>query len=227
MNKFITRFSLLMMPLLLLGCASLSNNSGQLTQLQKENADLKAENQSLKTGVEESARQSKAQLDALSDMFQTEIKHGELTVTQYKNILKVEVAERIFFKPGSTKLKDSGKEVLKKLGETINAMPDTVARVIARTDNVPLKARQQTLMANNWDLSALRAAAVAKYLQEAGVNDDRLVAIGRGENDPIALNDTEPGRKQNRRIEIGIVSREIETGLGEIESAKSTDQHPQ
>jgi hypothetical protein len=50
--------------------------------------------------------------------------------------------------------------------------------------------------------------------------------VGRGENDPIATNDTDAGRMQNRRIEIGIVDKELEASLGEIQDG-TMGQHPQ
>ena len=54
----------------------------------------------------------------------------------------------------------------------------------------------------NEDLSLRRARAAAEYLQRAGVPPARLAVSGAGENQPIAPNDTEAGRAQNRRVEV-------------------------
>jgi OOP family OmpA-OmpF porin len=54
----------------------------------------------------------------------------------------------------------------------------------------------------NMDLSKRRAQAVSDYLVSTGVAVDKLRQVGRGENDPIASNDTAEGRAQNRRVEI-------------------------
>jgi outer membrane protein OmpA-like peptidoglycan-associated protein len=54
----------------------------------------------------------------------------------------------------------------------------------------------------NKDLSARRAAAVKAYLAKAGVPETRLVSAGFGFDKPVASNDTEIGRAENRRVEI-------------------------
>ena len=54
----------------------------------------------------------------------------------------------------------------------------------------------------NWELSAARAVNVARFLQQAGVEPERLSATGRSEYEPKAANDTDEGRRKNRRIEI-------------------------
>lgn len=54
----------------------------------------------------------------------------------------------------------------------------------------------------NQDLSQRRAASVSNYLGAQGVDPRRFAVIGMGESQPIASNDTESGRAQNRRVEI-------------------------
>jgi OOP family OmpA-OmpF porin len=58
----------------------------------------------------------------------------------------------------------------------------------------------------NMGLSKRRAQAVADYLVSTGVNADKLRVIGRGKYEPIASNDTEEGRAQNRRVDIIVVA---------------------
>ena len=48
-----------------------------------------------------------------------------------------------------------------------------------------------------------------RYLQEVGIPPERMVASGRAEYQPIALNDTAEGRKKNRRIEITLIDRNL------------------
>ncbi len=57
----------------------------------------------------------------------------------------------------------------------------------------------------NYDLSRRRAASVAQYFTSQQLNPDRFNVEGRGEREPIATNDSEPGKSQNRRVEITIV----------------------
>ena len=56
----------------------------------------------------------------------------------------------------------------------------------------------------NQTLSERRAVAAGNYLTAQGVNSGRLRAVGRGETEPIAVNDTERGRQLNRRVEVAI-----------------------
>jgi outer membrane protein OmpA-like peptidoglycan-associated protein len=57
----------------------------------------------------------------------------------------------------------------------------------------------------NQQLSQRRAGAVASYLGSHGVNNQRLITVGAGEAHPVASNDSEAGRSQNRRVEMTIV----------------------
>jgi outer membrane protein OmpA-like peptidoglycan-associated protein len=62
----------------------------------------------------------------------------------------------------------------------------------------------------NMKLSAARAKAVRDYLVDRGVDDARIGAVGKGEDDPIATNATSEGRANNRRVEIIINRREAQ-----------------
>ena len=71
------------------------------------------------------------------------------------------------------------------------------------TDSVPLL--DDPKYDDNWDLSSGRAKSVLMYLvQNKGMDISKMKSSGRGENDPIASNDTAEGRAQNRRVEIKI-----------------------
>ncbi|RME95153.1 MAG: OmpA family protein [Bacteroidetes bacterium] len=58
----------------------------------------------------------------------------------------------------------------------------------------------------NQALSVRRAESVASFLQAKGISRDRLTVVGYGESQPVASNDNEEGRAQNRRVEIIIVA---------------------
>jgi len=88
--------------------------------------------------------------------------------------------------------------VLNNVAGTLSEYNQTVVEVAGHTDNVGSDAYNQTL-------SVQRASAVANYLQGKGVNRERLITTGAGESRPIASNDTDAGRAQNRRVEITLV----------------------
>lgn len=88
--------------------------------------------------------------------------------------------------------------VLDNLAATLVQYPQTVIEVAGHTDNVGSDAY-------NMGLSQRRAGAVAAYLSSRGVSSARMMTVGAGESRPVASNDTEMGRAQNRRVEITLV----------------------
>ena len=88
--------------------------------------------------------------------------------------------------------------VLDKVAATLAEYDKTIIEVAGHTDNVGSDAY-------NLQLSDRRANSVAAYLSGHGVARTRIVTVGAGEGHPIASNDTDAGRAQNRRVEITIV----------------------
>ncbi|MEX2148571.1 MAG: OmpA family protein [Steroidobacteraceae bacterium] len=67
----------------------------------------------------------------------------------------------------------------------------------------------QKVFPSNWELSAARSTTVVRFLQEAGIAPERLIATGRAEYAPVAPNDSPEGRQKNRRIEITLIDRNL------------------
>lgn len=88
--------------------------------------------------------------------------------------------------------------VLDNVAGTLTQYNQTVVEVAGHTDSVGTDAYNQTL-------SVQRANSVANYLMGKGLVRDRFIVTGAGETRPIASNDTESGRAQNRRVEITLV----------------------
>jgi chemotaxis protein MotB len=181
--------------------------------LQKDKSALELE----KAKLLDASRQTQKQYDALVADLSQELKKGELQVRRYKDMLTVEVAEQLFFDSGRAALKDSGKAVLKKVADALKSYEDKAIRVVGHTDNVPISKAYQKVFPSNWELSSARATTVVRFLQEAGIEPERLVATGRAEYAPVAPNDSEAGRQKNRRIEITLV----ELGLQEERPAEA------
>ena len=176
--------------------------------LERDRERLRAENEALereKAKLLDAGRQTQTQYDALVANLSQELKKGELQVRRYKDMLTVEVAEQLFFDSGRAALKDSGKAVLKKVAGALKSYEDKAIRVVCHTDNEPIAKSLQQRFQSNWELSSARATTVVRFLQEAGIEPERLVATGRAEYAPVAPNDSEAGRQKNRRIEITLV----------------------
>jgi chemotaxis protein MotB len=119
----------------------------------------------------------------------------------------IRVASGSLFNTGSAVLSDSGQDVLAVVGDTVNGYSDYNIRVEGHTDNVPIGPVLARKFSSNWELSVARAASAVRYLSESGVAADRLSATGYGEFRPIATNDSEEGREQNRRVEVVLYPR--------------------
>jgi chemotaxis protein MotB len=182
------------------------------TALERDQAQLRSQNAALesqRSQLMNASKQSQAQYDALVADLNQEVQKGQLQVRRYKDMLTVDVAEQLFFDSGRATLKDSGKDVLKKVADAIKSYEDKAIRVVGHTDNVPISGGLQKVFASNWELSAARATTVVRFLQDSGITPERLIATGRAEYSPVAPNDSPEGRQKNRRIEITLIDRNL------------------
>jgi len=108
--------------------------------------------------------------------------------------------DEVFFDTGSATLKPESMKQLEQLAAVLKAYPAVAISVEGHTDN-------SGDAAANKALSAERAAAVQKALATLGVPDARITSTGYGPGKPVASNDTEDGRAQNRRVEVVVVKR--------------------
>lgn len=123
------------------------------------------------------------------------------TVERVGEGIKLTFNSQLLFDFGKANLLEANKQTLQTFATTLNQNPDTDVLIIGHTDNVGSNAFNQSLSEN-------RAAMVSNYLISNGVSTSRLRTQGLGENQPIAANDTEGNRAQNRRVEIAISANE-------------------
>jgi outer membrane protein OmpA-like peptidoglycan-associated protein len=101
----------------------------------------------------------------------------------------------------SSNLAETAKSNLDKLATVLANNPDTNISIYGYTDS-------KGADAYNLSLSDRRAAAVRSYLSSKGIAASRMVTKGMGEADPVATNDTDAGRAQNRRVEFAITANQ-------------------
>ena len=156
-------------------------------------------------------------------------KRFELLRTKLKKLtdlgLKVEVRDNrmliqlpgdVLFDSGQDALKKEGLEILKQVADVIRADKDLNSRefqVAGHTDSKPFGGTFK----DNWGLSAMRARSVLKFLTDQSGKGGNLdpknwSAAGYAETDPVATNDTDDGRKKNRRVEL-VVQPNVEEML--------------
>jgi len=112
--------------------------------------------------------------------------------------ITLDVPGGVTFAFDSSQLNSQFYPVLDKVSATLAEYNKTIIEVAGHTDSVGSDQYNQ-------QLSERRANSVAAYLSSHGVDRSRMVTIGAGEAHPVATNDTDAGRAQNRRVEITIV----------------------
>jgi outer membrane protein OmpA-like peptidoglycan-associated protein len=115
--------------------------------------------------------------------------------------LQVTFASGLLFDTDSDVLNAAARQNLSSLAASLDKYPGTDLLIVGHTDAVGTDSY-------NLSLSERRAAAVTNYLASQGVTRARLRPAGRGESEPVASNDTDAGRAQNRRVEVAIYANE-------------------
>ena len=133
------------------------------------------------------------------------IEGGVVLVEVVDDYLLVRFDDTLLFASGRAELNLGALEVLNFLVDELLKHPGHSIRVEGHTDTVPIGTAQ---FPSNRHLSAARASTVAEYLSTRGLDPRLITAEGMSEYHPVASNDTEEGRAQNRRVEIKIYGRQ-------------------
>ena len=107
----------------------------------------------------------------------------------------------LLFDFDSDALRANARDNLRNLAASLQKSPNTNVMIVGHTD-------AQGTDAYNQGLSERRAAAAAAFLADQGVARSRLIVRGRGESEPVAANDSESGRAQNRRVEVALYAND-------------------
>jgi len=131
-----------------------------------------------------------------------EIEARDVEVQLLMDQLSVRVLDKILFKSGSAEILATGYKVLGKIGDALRDGEETI-RIEGHTDNKPIGPALKSIYPSNWELAAMRAASVIRYLQFGqDIDPSRLVLVSLSKYRPVANNDSEQGRQRNRRVEI-------------------------
>ncbi len=147
-----------------------------------------------------------------------QIRSDEETIT-------VSLADNLLFDSGSAELRPGSQQVLSAVAALLRDLPNQL-RIEGHTDNVPVNNPEYP---TNWELSAARATAVARYLIEReGIPPERISIAGFADTRPIADNSTPEGRALNRRADIVILypsEDDLQRALGGRAAATPTPTH--
>ena len=152
------------------------------------------------TGVQELRRENE-QLRARLDSAR-----AEAASLQRGETIRV-LSTDVHFESGSAELTQEGVRELKGVARTIEERySDRTIRIEGYTDSRPIGDRLEDRFPSNWELSAARAARVARHFQWThDLDPTRLEVVGFGPYHPIATNETAEGRRQNRRVRVAVL----------------------
>ena len=138
----------------------------------------------------------------VEDALKPLIAKNQVALRRTPNWLEIEIRTDILFPSGVARIAPQAQGVLDSLGRILAPFPNPL-RIEGYTDNKPISTPQ---FPSNWELSAARAASVARLFADHGVALNRLGIMGWGEVRPIADNSTEEGRNRNRRVLVVVLS---------------------
>jgi chemotaxis protein MotB len=187
----------------------------QLAQTGTQNKELAKNVEELQRALKEYQERA-AQLERIKQRFELlrdklkKLTELGLKVEIRRNRMVIRLPGDVLFASGEDKLQKEGNKVLDAVAEVIRNDKQLSGRyfqVAGHTDNKPLKGGR---FGDNWGLSAMRARQVLLYLVApldnkeggGGLGVERLHAAGYGDTDPVAKNDSDDSRKQNRRVEL-------------------------
>jgi chemotaxis protein MotB len=194
---------------------SMETINQQLEQSGSANKELTKNVEELQRALKEYQERA-AQLERIKQRFELlrdklkKLTELGLKVEIRRNRMVIRLPGDVLFASGDDKLQKEGNKVLDAVAEVIRNDKQLSSRyfqVAGHTDNKPLKGGR---FGDNWGLSAMRARQVLLYLVGAvdakegggGLTSERLHAAGYGDTDPVSKNDSDDGRKQNRRVEL-------------------------
>lgn len=139
------------------------------------------------------------QMDRQAEELEDELPNA--TVERVGEGIQVTFDSGILFDFDSSQLRPEARQNLRELAQSLSSYDNTEVLIVGHTDSVGRAEYNQ-------GLSERRAQAAAAYVMEQGVRPSRVRTMGRGEDEPVASNETEVGRQENRRVEIAIFASE-------------------
>jgi chemotaxis protein MotB len=160
--------------------------------------------------------QERASLQGVEDAIQAAAIEGGFeasldTRQEERGLVVTVVTDQVLFPSGSADLGAPGLDILHVVGEALKSVDNEII-VEGHTDPVPIATDRYR---NNRDLSNARASSVVSYFESLGIDGARLSSVGWADKHPLPGTDnaTEEGRARNRRVEIVVVSKQVQKVL--------------
>lgn len=143
-------------------------------------------------------------LESLTKELGEEIKAGKVHVSLEPRGLVVSLHQAAFFPSGEDAIATATYPAIEKVANAIQKLPNPV-RLEGHTDSIPIR---NSRFRSNWELSAARGIAMMEIMNgRFGVPRERMAISGYADIAPVETNDTEEGRRRNRRVDIIILNQ--------------------
>ncbi len=187
---------------------NISEMRQQVAELKVVNDKLTGDVSELEKAKEEKVKEVSGTYEQLLANMKNEISQGQVTISELKGKLTVNLEAAILFDSGRADVKPEGLDILDKMVGTLKNVSNKAIRIEGHTDVVQITGGLTRTFPTNWELSAARAINVTKFLQQQGIDPRNLSAAAFAEHKPVADNGTKEGRAKNRRIEITLVAKD-------------------
>jgi chemotaxis protein MotB len=137
----------------------------------------------------------------LSNTLAPLINDGKVRVSQNNRGIRIDIHDSLLFSPGSAELATAATDIINEIAMMLKDNQRQI-QVEGHTDNIEI---HTPIFFSNWELSAVRASTVVRMLSAAGIEAQRLSALGFGSTQPVSDNETQLGRAKNRRVSIMIL----------------------
>lgn len=137
------------------------------------------------------------------------VKEGKVQVTETARGISIEINASVLFDTAKADLHKESIDALSAVAKVL-ASDNHQIQVEGHTDNLKINS---LVFPSNWELSGARAGSVIRLFESNGVAGERMVAIGYADKRPVAGNETEEGRSQNRRVNIMVLAEGAGGGL--------------
>lgn len=134
---------------------------------------------------------------------------GQVGAVLDEGTITLRLPAKVLFEAHSAELSEESVKVLNLIQEIFVRRLEQTVDIRGYTDDTPPPAGSH--FRDNWELSALRAVNVLRYLLSRGIDASRLTATGFGPLEPIMMNTTEENRARNRRVEF-VLQRKVSKG---------------
>jgi chemotaxis protein MotB len=180
----------------------------KITKLEAENKELhpyKEQAEADAKAKEEKAASLKAWKEQLEGALKTELGKGQLGLSIADDKIVLLLPDKQLFDASDAAVSKAGVELLGHLGPLIAAGKPVRLEIGAHTDNAALPEKLKAQYPTVWELSAARAVAVTRAINEsAKLEPKALAAVGYGPNRPLGPNTSAALRAKNRRVELTI-----------------------